>query len=128
MQRFGFVRLRRVIKRVYDIESGSRPLLLFERSIGRELAHERSIVKLEGEEEYFVNVTWPLNGIICQMSRFYDGNICKKGIVDAIGDSVVNWDACSTAEVWNCAAFYSIDLPDQSLCYDFKERHIAPSA
>ena len=55
-------------------------------------------------------------------------NIFDEGLVSVTGNGfdVEHSARCSTHATWN--AFQSVNAPDQSICYDFKERRISTSS
>ena len=74
-EEFGLVTPERMLGRVSEAESRASPLLLFVVALGRQLSSEQKVAKQEGEEEYYIDVAMPLTGMICRLSRLYEGNV-----------------------------------------------------
>ena len=120
----GFSTLQQTIEHVcVCIQSGARPLLLLGRLLQEQyLCGAKVPGEVEGEE-YAFRVSRPLSGVISRMNQCYGTNICKKGIIDVIGDTQSS-DNYSVTNLWTRSGFASIDEPDQSSCSDFKERRV----
>ena len=121
----GFRTLKHAIDRGAQAES--MYTVIFERCFARQLSHVQDEYVAD-VEEYGLDINKPLNGIIARMSRLHGGNVCEKGIVDVIADSTTGNDTYEPASLWSWGKFQSICEPNQSFCYDFKDRRVAPSA
>jgi hypothetical protein len=67
-------------------------------------------------------------GIIAYLTRKYGGNVAQTGVVDVIGREATEVEVASNvADLDVDSTFYSIDKPNQSICYDFKYMTVIPT-
>ena len=75
-----------------------------------------------------------LDGIIAQLTRECGGNVHDKGVVEVTASSYASSDPDKTYEPKNVAElgtetlFWSKNLEQQWICYDFKNKHVAPTS
>jgi hypothetical protein len=73
----------------------------------------------------------PLEGIISYLTRRFGGNVHDRGIVVVTGNDPMTNGAVraakNAADLYADSYFYSMNLPNQSLCYDFGSRVISPT-
>jgi hypothetical protein len=72
----------------------------------------------------------PLDGIIAFITKKCNGNVHEKGVVEVIGkayNAIPNNAAKKVADLTSNSNFYSVDEPDQSVCYDFRKLRIKPT-
>ena len=91
--------------------------------------------EIQGEIKSLKAVTsmipiYPLNGIIAQLTRECGGNVHQKGFVEVTASSVrrSDCDVRNAVELGTDAYFATKDESDRWLCYDFKERRVAPTS
>jgi hypothetical protein len=69
-----------------------------------------------------------LDGIIAQLTRDHGGNVHDFGIVDISSKSVHgSYLASNVADLQTTTYFWSVNAPDQRLCFDFKNRRVRPT-
>ena len=68
----------------------------------------------------------PLNGIIAYLTRDCGGNVHEKGVVEVTASSLDDGKAESVVELGTNSSFYSEDVPDSWICYDFKGQRVTP--
>jgi hypothetical protein len=75
----------------------------------------------------------PLNGILRYLTKRYGGNVCDKGIINitSIGTYLIHGSQIyfekQLAAPENPRAFWTANVPDSWICYDFKNAKITPS-
>ena len=70
----------------------------------------------------------PLDGIIAHLTRKCGGNVHKKGVVEVTGSSWATGSEPHVADLGTNLHFQSNDEPNSWICYDFKERRVAPTS
>ena len=70
----------------------------------------------------------PLDGIIAHLTRECGGNVHKKGVVEVTGSSWATGSEPHVADLGTNAHFQSNDEPNSWICYNFKERRVAPTS
>jgi hypothetical protein len=71
-----------------------------------------------------------LSGIISFLTRKYGSNICDKGVIEAIAAVVKEQSPDAAKNVCDLEAmtgYCSLNVPNQSLCYNFKEMRVVPT-
>jgi hypothetical protein len=70
----------------------------------------------------------PLNGIIFDLTRRNGGNVHTRGIVSITSSSVIGpYVPQNAADLESNSPFYSENVPNSWICYDFKNMRITPS-
>jgi hypothetical protein len=72
----------------------------------------------------------PLDGIIAFVSKKCGGNVHEKGVVEVIGkahNAIPNNAAKKVADLQANTNFYSVDEPNQFICYDFRKLRVRPT-
>lgn len=72
----------------------------------------------------------PLDGIIAHLTRECGGNVHDKGVVAVTASSVYSNDCepKNAADLGSDSEFFSKNELDAWICYDFKERRVAPTS
>ena len=79
--------------------------------------------------EFVYNEARPLDGIIAHLTREFGGNVHLKKVVEVTASSVGgNGWAKNAVELGTDSRFFTEVKPNQWICYDFKERRVAPTS
>ena len=114
---FHFIRLRQTGKN----HSGGDCLCLCAFEVFGTLNEIPRRVPLPGEFPYYF--TAPLNGIIAHLTSKYQGNVHTKGAVKVTAKTN-GGQAKNAVELGTSSDYSSDDLPNQWICYDFKQRRV----
>ena len=81
------------------------------------------------ENVFGYNDARPLNGIIAHLTHKCCGNVHKKGIVNVTGSSCLSGcEPENATDFGSDSMFYSNNLPNSWICYDFKEQRVTPTS
>jgi hypothetical protein len=73
----------------------------------------------------------PLSGVIAHLTCRFGGNVHERGVVGITANRPVNAESCNApmnlADLGTDSYFHSVNEPNQSICYDFKEMKIRPT-
>ena len=101
-----------------------------ERVLMSEVQGEKSLGEIKTLHELMPTVrTDPLNGIIAQLTRECGGNVHDKGLVEVTSSSCVpGTAAANVVELETNSCLRTEASGPRWICYDFKERRVAPTS